>query len=356
MAREAFGRTADFDPSAAAPPPAPAPTPVLTTASGPRLVTAIISTYASEMFMRGCLQDLVDQTLYAQGALEIVVIDSGSPQGEGAIVRDFQARYPRIRYLRTERETLYAAWNRAIAMSDGHYLTNANTDDRHAPDALEKLARCLDQHPEVGVAYADQRISHSPNQRFAECPISADIGWSPREPFEHEELQLRYTMGSQPMWRKSLHQRHGLFDARFTSAGDYDFFLRIAPTEGFLHVPEVLGLYYWNRQGIEHSSNRAEEELKIVRQNHGITRQSIGAIHVRRGNYHNAAVWYAAVLEESPADKEALRGVARCFLELKDLPAARRVYDILLRLDPGDAVAREGLARVIREQQPTLAA
>src|SRR5687768_12897488 len=104
------------------------------------LVTALVSTYRSEAFMQGCLQDLVEQTLYAQGALEIVVIDSGSPENERAIVEQFQRRHPRIVYLRTERETLYAAWNRGIGAAGGKYLTNANTDDRHRRDALEILA------------------------------------------------------------------------------------------------------------------------------------------------------------------------------------------------------------------------
>ena len=36
-------------------------------------VSAIVSTYNSEKFIRGCLDDLVAQTLYQKGKLEIVV-------------------------------------------------------------------------------------------------------------------------------------------------------------------------------------------------------------------------------------------------------------------------------------------
>ncbi|MFM6401145.1 MAG: glycosyltransferase, partial [Planktothrix sp.] len=38
-------------------------------------VSAIISTYNAEKFIRGCLEDLVDQTLYKKGEVEIVVVD-----------------------------------------------------------------------------------------------------------------------------------------------------------------------------------------------------------------------------------------------------------------------------------------
>ncbi|RMG11628.1 MAG: glycosyltransferase, partial [Deltaproteobacteria bacterium] len=50
--------------------------------------TAIVSTYNSERFIRGCLEGLLGQTLGE--ALEILVIDSGSEEGEGEVVRSFQ--------------------------------------------------------------------------------------------------------------------------------------------------------------------------------------------------------------------------------------------------------------------------
>ncbi|MBT3666715.1 MAG: glycosyltransferase, partial [Opitutae bacterium] len=77
-------------------------------------VTAIVSTFNAQHLIGGCLEDLVRQTIYAKGEMEIIVIDSGSQEEEGAIVREYQSRYDRIRYFRTEqRETLYRSWNRA---------------------------------------------------------------------------------------------------------------------------------------------------------------------------------------------------------------------------------------------------
>src|SRR5256885_12384058 len=132
---------------------------------------AIVSTYKSERFMRGCLEDLVNQTLFPQ--TEVIVIDSASPENEGAIVREFQERHRNIRYVRTdERETLYAAWNRAIGSSTAPYLTNANTDDRHAPDAFARLAAILDKRPEVDVVYARTAITCVPGPKFGAAPIT----------------------------------------------------------------------------------------------------------------------------------------------------------------------------------------
>ena len=76
------------------------------------LITAMVSTYASERYLRGCLDDLLAQTLRDQ--IEIVVIDACSPEREGEIVRAYQQQHGNIRYLRTEvREGTSAAFSRA---------------------------------------------------------------------------------------------------------------------------------------------------------------------------------------------------------------------------------------------------
>jgi GT2 family glycosyltransferase len=56
------------------------------------------------------------------------------------------------------------------------------------------------------------------------------------------------------MWRKSLHTELGYFDDTLTCAGDWDFWLRISISSRykFKHIPEFLGLYYYNENGIEH--------------------------------------------------------------------------------------------------------
>lgn len=57
-------------------------------------VSAIVSTYKSEKFIEGCFKNLIEQTLYSKGELEIIVIDSNSPQNEKQIVEHYTQRYP----------------------------------------------------------------------------------------------------------------------------------------------------------------------------------------------------------------------------------------------------------------------
>ena len=231
-------------------------------------VSAILSIYRAGRHIQGCLEDLTAQTLFLAGDLEIVAVDSASPEGEGAVVADFAARYPgRIHYLRTpERETIYRAWNRGIQAARGLYLTNANADDRHRVDALERLAQALDEHPGVALAYADSATTERVGAPFATAPRTGVLAWPD---FDAKLLFSGCFAGPQPMWRASLHARHGVFDPHLKSAGDYDFWLKlVAGGERFLHLKEVLGLYLMSPQGMELSDTElsmAEAHLARVR-------------------------------------------------------------------------------------------
>ncbi len=227
-------------------------------------VTAIVSIYKAERFIRACLEDLVRQSIFEQ--VEVIVIDACSPENEGAVVREFQAKYPNIIYVRTlERETLYASWNRAARMARGTYLTNANADDRHHPNCFRRLAEALDAHPEAAVVYADQRITSEPNSLFETAPITGRHIW---RDYDHLNLLRRCEVGPQPMWRASLHADLGYFNETFQVAGDYDFWLRISEKYPMLHIPEELGLYLRSDSNLEFQNRqRSYEEERRIKEN-----------------------------------------------------------------------------------------
>jgi glycosyltransferase involved in cell wall biosynthesis len=213
--------------------------PCVSKADGRLLVSAIVSTYKSERFIRGCLEDLERQTIAKE--LEIVVVDSASPENEGGIVKEFQERCGNVVYIRTqERETLYGAWNRGIRAARGRYVTSANTDDRHRADALEILVRTLEENPDVALVYADCLVTQTENETFESAHPVRRSRWPD---FSASRLIEDCLVGPQPVWRREVHEEHGYFDDKMVSAGDYEFWLRIARNRKFLHVRQFLGLY-----------------------------------------------------------------------------------------------------------------
>ena len=229
-------------------------------------VTAIVSTYNSEKYFKGCLNDLVNQTL--KDDLEIIIINSGSNQNEHEIAKKYINKYNNIKYYQTKREPLYTAWNRAINLAKGKYLTNANTDDRHKMNSFEVLADTLDKNPEIALAYHDQLITFKENETFEKNSATTSFNWPD---FDRNKLLSLPYIGPQPMWRRALHEEFGLFRDSLLVAADYEWWLRIAKKYPFIHVPEKLGLYLDTPLGIANSNeNIAEKESRELQKEYKV--------------------------------------------------------------------------------------
>lgn len=210
----------------------------------PRL-SAIVSLYNARRFAAGCLDDLIAQSLAADGALEVVVVDAASPEHDHEIVAPYAARYPWIRLIRLpERVSLYDAWNIGIREARGTYLTNANADDRRHPEALARHVALLDAHTELDLAWSDCRRSTVENARWHDAPADPKVYQYPSQNLAGTGL-LHFQLGIHPVWRRRVHDRIGMFDGSFRACGDWDFNLRcnMAGVRG-QHVGDVLGLYY----------------------------------------------------------------------------------------------------------------
>ncbi len=235
-------------------------------------VSAIVSTYNAEKYFRSRIENLLNQTIADQ--LEIIVIDSGSVQREAEILQEYLNETANsknnsiIKYVRTERETLYAAWNRGIELATGQYISNSNTDDRLLDGAFEKLADKLDQNPEAPLVYSDAwettdeieivdcaKLEYKPGRRRVYQPE-----------YSHNKLLLHCYCGPFPMWRRSVHEQYGYFDPKFVVSGDWEFWLRIAEQTKFVHLAEPLGLMLKRDDSIVWSNQeKMLEENNIVR-------------------------------------------------------------------------------------------
>jgi FkbM family methyltransferase len=226
-------------------------------------VSAVVSSYNAERFMQACLEDLTAQTLFRRGEMEIVVVNSGSQEGEEAVVREFQLKFPNIVYLKTERETLYAAWNRGLAVARGKYVANANTDDSRRVDAFERLWEALETQPAADLAYAHCAWTNVPNDTFDSAVEKRTILY----PAYHPALSLFYCLtGCLQFWRTSALRSMGGFDASLKAVGDYEMLLRFAQEKRkAVLVPEVLSLFYQNQRGLTQGAATSQNEEVAVR-------------------------------------------------------------------------------------------
>ena len=231
-------------------------------ASSQYLISAIVSTYNAERFIRGKLEDLLAQSIAKH--IEIIVIDSGSQQNERCIVEEFQKRYKNIRYVRTEqRETIYQAWNRGIRLATGEFLCNANADDRLRADCIETLLQSLRDHPECVLAYSDRIFTVEENATFEKHESAGSVHFPPYSRFS---LLERCNIQTAPLWRRSLHDRFGYFDERYWSAADYEFWLRVSGFHDMYHVPQFLVLSFKSQDSVSAGLLSCLEFLQIQKE------------------------------------------------------------------------------------------
>ncbi len=212
------------------------------------LVSVIASVYEGGRFIETFMENICSQTIFRDWC-ELIVVDAASPEGEGAVVRRYMTDFPNIRYIRTpERIGIYEAWNLAIREARGELLTNANLDDLRRHDSLEIQAATLQALPDVDVVYQDVHYALEPCLPFERV---ADFGFRSRVPQVTPAVMLSFNPPhNAPMWRRRLHDELGLFDTRYRSAGDYEFWLRcVAAGKVFHRVADPHVVYYQNPQG-----------------------------------------------------------------------------------------------------------
>lgn len=233
------------------------------------LVSAIVSTYNSEKFIRGKIEDLLNQSIISK--LEIIIVNSGSTQNEDSIVKEYMQSYSNIKYIRTEkRETVYKAWNRGIRIATGKYITNANTDDRLKNDAYQILANELESNSDVALVHADMYLSNVANLTFDDIK-NGKVEILPS--FDYLVQLDRCLVFSQPMWRASLHRIDNIwFKDELKICGDHDFEIKVSQNYKIKHIPLVLGVFYVDKK----KSNISLTNLKVVEQEKtGMTQQYI---------------------------------------------------------------------------------
>jgi len=207
------------------------------------MITAIISAYYAKQYIRRRLENLTSLEITPE---IVVVAQAGSYEAEIA------KEYTDI-VIKTENiPTIYEAWNIAIQHATGEYITNANCDDYTYRGSLSKLAGMLDKYPGVALVYGDNFIVDG-DRKIYHC----------RKYGDYEFLKTCCFVGPMPMWRKSLHDKYGLFADQYQVCGDYEFWLRIAShSEIICKADVIVGEYSKRPDSAEHRNPQLAQDEK----------------------------------------------------------------------------------------------
>lgn len=147
---------------------------------------------------------------------EYIVIDGGSTDGSVSILEKHRDR---IDYWISERDSgIYSAWNKAISLARGQWISFLGADDTYCANALADYAQLISNLPDTEVQYISSRVELIKNGKSVRT-IGLPWAW----PAFSRYMTVAH-VGS--MHHRSLFEEYGLFDERYRVCGDYEMLLR----------------------------------------------------------------------------------------------------------------------------------
>jgi len=112
-------------------------------------VSVVIPVLNGERFITDAVESVLSQSFKD---LELIVVDDGSTDGTGEIVKSFGSQ---LVYRYQPNAGADRAYNQGISMTSGQYVAFLDHDDLWYPDKIETQVAILDRLPEVGLTFSE---------------------------------------------------------------------------------------------------------------------------------------------------------------------------------------------------------
>jgi glycosyltransferase involved in cell wall biosynthesis len=202
------------------------------------LVSVIVPCYNGAPFLEEALRSALAQS-YPR--VEIIVVDDGSTDNSGEVAQ----RFP-IKYIWQRNSGLSAARNSGIRESKGSYLVFLDADDRLKPKAIEIGLRALELRPDCALVVGDHVFISSDGS-----PLAISCKVDPLHSHYAALLKSNFIeMISTVLFRRSVFDEVGVFNARLRAAEDYELYLRIARVRPICCHPAVVAEYRMHEANI----------------------------------------------------------------------------------------------------------
>ncbi|MBK5925901.1 glycosyltransferase family 2 protein [Rhodobaculum claviforme] len=214
----------------------------------------VVPAYNAAATLGATLESLVRQTL---GDFEVVVVDDGSSDATGALVR--QLGDPRVRLVRQNNRGLAGARNTGIAHARGAFIGFCDADDLWQPRKLAAHVAHLEANPQVGLSYAGSAFIDAAGRPTGHVQRPRLRGITAAHVFKRNPVGN----GSAPVMRRAALDaiawrpagetaRDWWFDESFRQSEDIECWLRLALTTDWeiAGIPGALTLYRLSAGGL----------------------------------------------------------------------------------------------------------
>ena len=213
------------------------------------MISVVMAVYNGEKYLRAAIDSILRQTF---SDFEFIIIDDCSTDNTANILKSYTD--DRMQIIRNEQNLrLPASLNKGLKMARGKYIARMDADDISVKDRFLRQIRYLEENQDVAAIGGSFQVfnEHGKNMyiKRAYCDEMLEKYYLIPSPIAHPTA----------MFRKSMTVDEGFFyDEKYTSAQDYDLWLRVAKKHKINNIPDVVLKYRVHTNSI--SKKRSEEQ------------------------------------------------------------------------------------------------
>lgn len=185
------------------------------------LVTIYMPTHnRSELLSRAI--DSVRAQTYSN--FELIIVDDCSTDDTEAVVRSYQDKDTRIKYIKNSKNLgACASRNKAIRAAQGEFITGLDDDDYFLPNRISEFVSNWKSKPEQVILLYSKYLSKDSESLTYKKPIRENLG----KFISDKDLLNSFYTGSQVFTRKQSAIDVGLYDERLLMWQDFDLYYRL---------------------------------------------------------------------------------------------------------------------------------
>ena len=200
--------------------------------------SVVITCYNEEKYIGEAIKSVLHQSCY-DNISEIIVVDDGSVDNSEEVIRGWEDRCDKLRYVHQENQGLPGARNTGIERCSGDFIALLDGDDIWLEHRLKRQLQFVDSFKDVGLVYSDRYV-------FRDDVDNRRRRYANRYEYDEEHVLQKFFVNDGPIPPSTTLINHecfdnvGLFDTDLLRAQDTDMWLRIISKYPIHHIPEPL--------------------------------------------------------------------------------------------------------------------
>jgi len=204
------------------------------------IVSVLMPVYNREDFLRMSISSVLKEEFKD---FELLICDDGSSDGSLGIIETFAESDKRIKYFAREKNSGKPAiiYKFLADHASGRYIIASDSDDMALPNRLCILVEMAERHPDASVVYGKTRVVR--RAKKIRSPFYYD-----KEFNQFDLFTANFVPDGAALIRKSVYDSVGGYNAEVNWAEDYDLRLRLAMEGPFIHVKDLVYIYYIHKR------------------------------------------------------------------------------------------------------------